>query len=136
MQDNTTDWPPSCATESDAHCAQRSAAHSSAHTVQHSTTTVDSIVYGVGTEDTDKVLKVLQHVTVALQLGNITSMLYNAALSAESSYQAVQRYCAHVLASRRVVCGPVQCVGKRLTAHLHTKGSLAIKLSTVAYCYR
>jgi hypothetical protein len=78
------------ATESDAH-EQRSTANSASHSAGHSAATVDSLVYGVRLDDTGKVLQVLQRVTEALQMGSMTSMLYNATRSAEDAYQAAYR---------------------------------------------
>ena len=75
------------ATGSDVHTPRQSSAESAAHSTGHCSTTVDSLVYGVRPDDTEKVLKVLQHVSGALQMGSIACMLYNAACTAESSYQ-------------------------------------------------
>ena len=80
-------------TTSQAQCAQQpSAAHSAADSGGLSTVTIDSLVYGVTFEDTKKTIKVLQHVAGSLQMGGITSMLYNAACNADTGYQDACRH--------------------------------------------
>lgn len=80
-------------TTSEAQCAQQpSAAHSAVDSGGLSTASIDSLVYGVRYADTKKMIKVLQHVAGSLQMGGITSMLYNAACNADMGYQDACRY--------------------------------------------
>lgn len=103
VQDASAERPHSSSTDSDAH---ESSAHSAGNSAGNSATTIDSLVYGVKPEDTEKVVKVLQQVTGVLQIGSITSMLYNVARSTDVSYQAACRCwftstCCHIACSNQ-----------------------------------